>query len=39
MKMQSLYSAILGIAVEILYAVAIMLAAFLACIVAAFLIP
>lgn len=34
MKMQSLYNAILGIATEILYAIAIMLAAFLACVAA-----
>ena len=38
MKARFLYNAVLGIATEILYAIAIMLAAFLICIVAYFLI-
>jgi len=37
MKIQSLYNAFLGIAVEILYTIAIMLAAFLVCVAAYFL--
>ena len=37
MKIQSLYNALLGIATEILYAIAIMLAAFLVCVAAYFL--
>jgi len=37
MKIQSLYNAFLGIATEILYAIAIMLAAFLVCVAAYFL--
>ncbi len=34
MKIQSLYNAILGIATEILYAIAIIVAAFLICVAA-----
>ena len=37
MKIQSLYNAILGIATEILYAIAIILAALLICVAAYFL--
>ena len=37
MKIQSLYNAFLGIATEILYAIAIILAAFLICVAAFFL--
>jgi len=37
MKIKSFYNAVLGIATEILYAIAIMLAAFLICVAAYFL--
>jgi hypothetical protein len=37
MKIQSLYNIFLGIATEILYAIAIILAAFLLCVAACFL--
>jgi len=36
MKIKSLYNAVFGIATEILYAIAIILAAFLICVVAYF---
>jgi hypothetical protein len=39
MKIQSLYNAILGIATEIFYAIAIILAAFLICVAVFFLKP